>query len=393
VKRPLLRNFALQRAAACCALCWVAIVPSARAADNASKTFALNWVREPGAEGCVSSQVLARMLEQVVGPVLRQPADANVAIEGVVRRIEGGGFRVGIRVTNAEGAILGERELANAAPLCSALTPSLLLVLAIIIDPDAAQRALPSTVVSQLSKDAEAEATAQRQQPPIAPSVDNQPAPSPPKEAAPVSRRPPNQRPPALGHELTPQAARPLEPAGSSSWRFEPFAALLVGTGILPGAHAGPLLGAGLTRPEIGSFSVSGIYWFPTSVDIDSPRALDGDVRFHAIQAIITACRSVIDAGALTLEGCLGTVAGLRWIDAEPLSSRNDPASALFGALLASQLRLTLPAELFVFTGIASAALVPHERFTYEDFEGHEHLIFEAQRISGWASLGVGAKL
>jgi hypothetical protein len=359
--------------AMCVGLLALVVCRSGFAQTSGASTFALNWVREPGAEGCVSSQAMAQMLEQVVGPVLRQPAEAGFAIEGIIQKVNPpGGWRARLRVTNPDGIILGERELTNLEPRCSALTASVLLVLAVIIDPDAAQRGLPQAVVEQLSQAAETEAATQGENSHETPVTDpalNRPAPLPAAESLASIRR--------------------RRAAADSRSRFSLLGAWSIGTGMLPDTAHGPELGARLHKPGLGSLSLTAIYWLPQSSEIDSPRSLGGEVRFRAAQSLLAACRSLLETGALTLDGCLGASAGYRWIRAEVLANRADPARVFAGGFLGTGLRATLGSSWALFANVSASLLLPRDRVTYQDHAGQPHVIFEASTLSGWAALGV----
>ncbi|HEY6559868.1 MAG TPA: hypothetical protein VI072_21440 [Polyangiaceae bacterium] len=331
-------------------------------------------MRETGAEACVSSQALAHMLEQVVGPVLRQPADAGFAIEGTVRKAPGtDGWLARIRVSDARGDVLGERDLKNNERRCSTLTQSVLLVLAVVIDPDAAQRGLPEAVVAQLSREAQSEiATADVAQIPDAEA-----------SPIPVATIP---RQPFADVAVVPRRAAAARP----SWQLHLLTGWLVGTGILPETSSGPSLALRVEKPELGSLALSGTYWLPVSQSFESPRALDSEIHFHAAHALLSACRSVVQAGRLSLDGCLGFAAGYRWVRAEALAERRDPRRAYFGGVLSAELDVQLTRNWFAFTSVTAALLMPHARFTYEAYQGGERGLFETNTLSGWLAAGMG---
>jgi hypothetical protein len=94
----------------------------------------------PGAESCVATQDLAKAVEARLGrPVFVSAAAADVSVEG---RIEPGpghtGFRAVLTLHDAHGALLGTRELNRASASCDDLREPLALVVAVMVDPDAA---------------------------------------------------------------------------------------------------------------------------------------------------------------------------------------------------------------------------------------------------------------
>ncbi|HMI90997.1 MAG TPA: hypothetical protein VK509_06515, partial [Polyangiales bacterium] len=81
------RTIRAARSFACALFALAAAAPGARAqATPQAPTFALNWVRGPGAEGCIASGELARRIEQLLGPVFRTQDVADRSIEGLVTR-------------------------------------------------------------------------------------------------------------------------------------------------------------------------------------------------------------------------------------------------------------------------------------------------------------------
>lgn len=103
--------------------------------------IALHWARLSGAEDCVSGDALARAVEaKLQRSVFPAARDAVVLIEGyVVKTPEG--YRAELRMTQSDGTLIGSRTLTSAQPNCRELSETLSVVLAVMIDPDAAQRA------------------------------------------------------------------------------------------------------------------------------------------------------------------------------------------------------------------------------------------------------------
>ena len=122
----------------------------AQADDSASKTSAtkkrtstLGWDRLPGADACVATQPLARAVETRLGrKVFVSPAEADVSVEGRVEK-KGAGYTATIVIRDAEGKLLGTRSLEKPDPSCAALTDALVIVIAVMIDPDASLGPVP----------------------------------------------------------------------------------------------------------------------------------------------------------------------------------------------------------------------------------------------------------
>src|SRR4051812_7213110 len=118
-----------------------------------AKSYQLRWVREGGAETCVSGAALERLLEQVLAGRVETGA-APMLLEGVAKTAaEPLSYTMQVTVRDARtGDVLGERELTTADPKCSVLTPALLLVLAMSIDPTSAKQGLPPAVTEELRR-------------------------------------------------------------------------------------------------------------------------------------------------------------------------------------------------------------------------------------------------
>jgi hypothetical protein len=102
---------------------------------------ALRWTREPGAETCTSADALEAAVETRLGRLVFARAEKPaVIIEGRVSP----SWHVGIQVRNADGSAIGERVLDERATDCRALDDALVLVISLIIDPNAALRETPA---------------------------------------------------------------------------------------------------------------------------------------------------------------------------------------------------------------------------------------------------------
>jgi hypothetical protein len=153
---PRLKLLACAFALTTCATCpWMAWMAQAHAEPLAGtqaperRKASLQWVREPGAEGCVDGAELARRVEAKLGrSVFEAARDANLIIEGrAERRAEG--YRAELRTFEAAtaqdpgvgprpGAPLGSREVVSAQAGCEELSATVAVVLAVMIDPQGA---------------------------------------------------------------------------------------------------------------------------------------------------------------------------------------------------------------------------------------------------------------
>lgn len=118
---------------------------SARAEEAARGPLALHWVRLPGAEKCIAGDALARGVESKLRrSVFPAPRDASILIEGHVEK-SAEGFTAELEMRDAQGEALGSRNLSSRDTSCRELSETLIVVLAVMIDPDAAKRP-PSAV-------------------------------------------------------------------------------------------------------------------------------------------------------------------------------------------------------------------------------------------------------
>jgi hypothetical protein len=98
-------------------------------------TSSLSWVRLEGAESCLGAPELARAVEAELGrPVFVPPGGAALAVEGRAERGVGV-WRAVLRMTDATGAVLGDRVLESRADTCDELGGVVATTLALMLDP------------------------------------------------------------------------------------------------------------------------------------------------------------------------------------------------------------------------------------------------------------------
>jgi len=192
----------------------VALVASDAAAQP--PRHALLWTREPGAETCAGADALEAAVEARLGRLVFARAEKPaVIIEGRVSP----SWHVGIQVRNADGSAIGERVLDERVTDCRALDDALVLVISLIVDPNAALRESPAPVLSESAA-----------------------------------------------------------PAPSLPWHAGVAVALLGAGGILPGASVGAGLRVSIDAPRLPTVELSGTWWYP-----DETRDRDRGGRFTLI--------------------------------------------------------------------------------------------------------------
>ncbi len=113
----------------------------ARPARAERSTSALSWVRLPGSESCIAAPELGARIEKHLGrAVLVSPSVADVSIEGRTEAIGSGParrYRVVVGGTRRDTTLIGTREMVSKGADCRSLDDGLVLVVALMIDPDA----------------------------------------------------------------------------------------------------------------------------------------------------------------------------------------------------------------------------------------------------------------
>lgn len=135
-RRLVLRNRIADRNS--CANSLVAIALSVPATVLAAPAaHELHWTRGPGAEQCIDQASLGAAVEVRLGrPLHAGDGPIDRVIEGRVDPIATGGYRVRISVEDDQRASVGERELVDPSADCRDLDDKLVLVIALIVDPD-----------------------------------------------------------------------------------------------------------------------------------------------------------------------------------------------------------------------------------------------------------------
>src|SRR5262249_24676181 len=139
-------------------------------------------------------------------------------------------------IRDKDGKRLGERELESREKSCDSLKEQLALVVAVMIDPDAA----------------------------MAPREPAPPPSSPPPAAAEPAPSTPPPPPPSPAPEPPPEPTAPTDPAKRDTWRLDGGAGLLGAVGLLP-TTLGFTIGGILTPPGFVGLEGYGAYWLDTT--------------------------------------------------------------------------------------------------------------------------------
>ncbi len=282
-------------------------------------------------------------------------------IQGHVRRdVTARSWQVRIVVESARGQTLGERQILSEKADCSAMTPSILLVLSMVMELEAEHSIEPPT--------------------------------SPTHGVDPIARTPvlrgsapsPEDSGPALGTQLKREKAR-------RAYLFEPVAGVTLSGGIQPSLSPGARLGVRWVSVGPLSALLSGTYWLPGSVALQSEYA-KGQVEFRAMQAELMGCIRVFEIGDWLWQSCAGAVLGTRSSLASTLAERKKVRRSYGGAMVALETRYALTMRWYLTLGLHAAALGPATRFTYQEANGQERLLFRPALLATWAALSVSAR-
>lgn len=350
-----------------------AIVPSGAAGADA-ESFSLNWVRGEGAEKCASSQLLTRALEQHLGPVLRSGSDATLTIEGSITQSKPGHYETRTRVMTPQGDVLGERTFERSAQDCRALTPAILLVLTLTIDPSAAAHGFPTELLARLSTSEDPSAA-------LLTELEKEP----PKQAVSISAPPQKSSPP-------PVVAKLVSTKPEREWRVTLQAGPALSLALLPSDSLGATLGLGIESAKRLRLQLSGSYWLPTSTHFES---LDGKehAEIGALSTQLVACVPLLNRAPALLTGCAGGVLGARWVYDSTLEQPSKTRRPFGGPLAQLSFGYAFTERWFAQLDVAAALLVRRDRFVYDDIAGQAHTIFQPNVLAAFSSLSAGVRL
>jgi hypothetical protein len=326
--------------------------PLAARAAGSPRTSSLGWVRLPGAEGCIGSRALALEVEhRLRREVFVSPGRAAVAVEGRVEPTavpahDGGsgptppaGFRAVITLSNDAGVVLGTRELRSAAPSCRAMDDDLALIIAVMIDPEAAL-ALPAAPV------------------PLPPAL-------PPPRSVP---------------EAVPAPSPP-------SWRVSLQAGGMAMVGLLPRTSAGVLLRSHVEPPHFWAFEVGGVL-FP-SVGAQQGAAA---ASFQLAEAFVSVCPLTLRAFGGALSACAGVQVGSLHAVGNGFESVDAQDQALFNVAVEGRARRRLVGPLVAGLGVGLVVPVVRARFSYDGALGTSEEIFQMAPVAGEIDLSLGVE-
>ncbi|MBS2018100.1 MAG: hypothetical protein JST00_34835 [Deltaproteobacteria bacterium] len=316
----------LVTASALVAATMLSLATTARRAEaSEGRTSSLSWVRLPGAESCIPTQSLARAVEErLARRVFVSAAQADVSVEGRIEKKEKpSGWHAVITVRDAKGALLGTRELDRADASCESMNEPLALVIAVMIDPDAALKPAPAPAPA--------------------------PAPLPPPASEPPAPTPPVAPPPSPA----PDTAEPTTKHVKEPWRAEGAALFAMSAGLAPKLVPGVSVEGILFIPNVSlGIRAYGSLFLPVTEERDGARASFDLV--YAGSALCPTLRTKSVVGMICLGGQLGV---LRSHAETPGRAIEDKTSVIWNAV--TELRVSIPVLAPVEVTAAVGAVLP----------------------------------
>lgn len=341
--------------AALCLTTSLTIGQQRNALAQETNAVALDWVRGEGAESCVSSSELSNKLRMALAEVNVSP---TVRIEGLIERdTEPKQYRVRLRLLDPSHGTAGVRELTSADEDCARLTPSIVLVLAVLAELGAG---------ATLTFDAKSEAnpTAQRAVPAHASEAS--------AKSAPV---------------MGPQAndARPFS--------IEPWAALALGLGFAPQRALGPMVGLRVRTPWLIALVWRAAYWPAGRTPIVSPGAASASVSFDVVQNDLDLCIPLPRSASWWAAGCWGAALIARNARVHGLGSSHDSLRFTGTAHAAFELGYApTPRVLLSLLG-SLVAFRRHDTYAFDDVNGRRQELFRQNHFAGSFAMTVGTRL
>lgn len=323
-------------------------LPAASAGAAPARSSSLGWVRGPGAEGCLGTRALAEAVEARLGrQVFVSAARAEVAVEGQIERGPAGAWRASIAVAGEGGRVLGTRELLREAASCRELDEQLVLVIAVMIDPDAALHAPPLPAVAP------------------APAV-------------------------IVHRELVPVPVPYTAPPRAAPPRPEPFRAgihlgAVFALGLLPEPGVGLALRGRLTPPRWPTFELGGALWAANQAESGGVGA-----RFSLAEGFVTGCAPAVTALGFELSGCLGLRAGVLRVGGFGFDLAQSPERPTFAASLEGRVRRRLVGPLVLAVGPGLLAPIVRDRFFYSVDAGPRLQVFRMAPLAGTLEATLG---
>ena len=330
-----------------------------------------SWVRLPGAESCIAQAELAANVEARIGrPVFVRPSGALVLIEGRIAP-DAAGFEAVIAVSDPDGRLYGERELALAGADCRALDDMVALVIAVTLRGSASGIPLPQEVSAQL------EALFGDEPSTLDPST--LPA-SPP---AAVSSEPGRDQPVRASAATPTQRERPVLGAG-----FD--AGMTVATGLQPFGTLAP------SARLYGSYRDLLALVFAGGLGIAQQDAVEDKRGTFELRLWYVAASGCVLPGAVlggTLELCARFAVGRVHADTDGFETNGEDEQYWSELGPEVSVRTPLAGPLYARLGLGLPVRLSLPSFSYVNSEGDPATAFETARLGVLGELALGVAL
>ncbi|MFO0759274.1 MAG: hypothetical protein U0359_22470 [Byssovorax sp.] len=329
----------------------LAIVIAPSPAGAAPRSSSLGWVRGAGAETCAGTRALAEAVEARLGrQVFVSAARADVAVEGLIERSPTGAWRATITLAGESGRVLGAREIVREAASCRDLDAPLALVIAVMIDPDAALREPPAPALPA---------------PLPLPPAPLPPAP-PPREIVPVP----------------PPAPPPRKP-----WLAGVHIGPVLSLGMLPGFGAGVALRSRITPPGFPAFEIGGALWAPSQSEAGGIGA-----RFSLAEGVLSVCPLATSALGFELGACAGARVGAIHAGGFGFALTEERERPTVIGALEGRVRRRIIGPLALAIGPGLAIPFVRDRFFYSGPTGEKLEVFRMSPLAGTLEITLGAE-
>jgi hypothetical protein len=364
-------------------------VSSSRA--QSPRTFSLNLVRAPGAEACVSGHQLATRLEGWIGPVFAAAGRADHAIEALLSRADGAGWRARVVVSDAHGDTLGERELRTGNHSCRGLDPQLLLVIALAIDPEVALAGLPDELLNEFSAEDDPAADLLRELERASAQAEAARTAAADSSAGMAGAAHDGGDPEGGRDQARPPSPRSPGPAAAWSWQLE--AQLLSSVGLMPSLAFGPGLELSMDPRGFWPLMLSAAVWLPNQAELARPTARGDSVAFTMLQFGVGLCPSLLGWGSLQVRMCGGMLVANRRADSDALESTVQVSRWSWGPFLGPRATHAMNRSLSLVAGASVHAPFNRDTFAYDDQFGTKQYLFRPAAVAVFAEVGIALGL
>jgi hypothetical protein len=323
-------------------------LPARGLAQESAELVALRWEGYGESEGCLGVPSLMARVEDHLGRRAFDSSSSQVVSVSVDRQGTAR-FRAVVRVLDAVGKVLGERELIAEGSTCSALDEPLVLAVALLVDAD-----LGAT-----------------------PEPEPEPKPPPPPPEPLEIEAPPAAQPRAK------EESRPPDP-----WRLSADFALLGADGVQPSLSAGLEVGFALDPPWMFPLTIHVAGFFPQQVELEPAGSMD----FTVAMLGGAACPLSVRPGRFGVDGCLGADLVAQRALSEGLAGARAYSAWFWQGSLRLRFLVDLYGSWYGLLGATVGLPIEAPRFVYRR-SGDTVPVFQMSDATLTAGLGVGVRL